>query len=137
MAKCEDAEEATGHQTDRLRGLSHGSGSRRCWLAAGVATPLVLGDVRFALLWGHRVEQNVRARDIDALALVQGPHLLRIEIQMRLRDQRLAVVADVAQILERLGEILAVDGCLPLAHAGEPAHRRSGAALVLHPERYC
>src|SRR5439155_196971 len=50
-------------------------------------------------------------------------------------DERLAVVADVAEVLDDLGEILAVVQGLPLALAGEAAHRRRRAAVVLRAER--
>src|ERR1017187_8959774 len=84
-------------------------------LTARWTSCLVLLDVRLPLLGRHRVEQDVGAVDRVPLHLLQRPHLLRIEIQMRLRDQRLAVVTDVAKILNALGEIVPVVHGLPLA----------------------
>src|SRR5690349_2525329 len=60
---------------------------------AGGAAALVLGDVLLALLLAHLVEQDVRALQRVAADLVQRPHLLRIEVEVRLRDERVAVVA--------------------------------------------
>jgi len=74
--------------------------------------------VLLALLGGHLVQQHVGAVERDAADVVQRPHLLRIEVEVRLRDQRVAVVADVAErILHDLGEVLAVVQRLPLALA--------------------
>src|SRR5215217_2635394 len=103
---------------------------------AGGAAALVLGDVRLAILRGHLVEEDVRALQRVAAGLVERPHLLRVEVQMRLRDERVAVVADVAErVLHDLREVLAVVQGLPLALAGELANRRGRAAFVLRPER--
>ena len=66
-----------------------------------------------------------------AAHVVQRPHLLVVEAQMRLRDQGLAVGADEVQILDRVGQIPAVVERLPLALAAEAAHRGRRAALVL------
>src|SRR3954453_11180114 len=54
---------------------------------------------------------------------------------MRLRNERLTVVAYVTQILDALGEVVAVVHGLPLALASEPSHRRGGPTLVLAAER--
>src|ERR1700755_1981555 len=69
---------------------------------------LVLGHVLLALLGRHLVQEHVRAVERDALDLVQGPHLLGIEVQVRLRDERVPVVADVPEVLHDLGDVLAV-----------------------------
>src|SRR3954449_10045473 len=96
---------------------------------------LVLGHVALALLGRHLVQEHVRAVERDALDLVQGPHLLGIEVEVRLRDQRVPVVADVAEVVAHdLGEVVTVVERLPLALAGETAHRRCRPALVLGPE---
>src|ERR1044071_6081898 len=102
---------------------------------AGRAAALVLGHVLLALLRRHLVQQHVGAVERDALDLVERPHLLRVEVEMRLRDQRVAVVADVAErVLHDLGEVLAVVQGLPLALATEATHARGVAPLVLGPE---
>ena len=53
---------------------------------------------------------------------------------MRLRDERLAVVADVAEILDDVGEILAVVQRLPFTETGEAPHVRGRATFVLGTE---
>src|SRR3954454_21771444 len=75
---------------------------------AGGAALLVVGHVGLALLGGHLVQQHVGAVERDPPALVQGPHLLRIEVEMWLRDERVPVVADVAEVLHDVREVLAV-----------------------------
>src|ERR1700761_4349529 len=120
-----------------IASLSTGSGGllgRLGGPAAGRAASLVLGDVGLALLRRHLVEEDVGALEGVALHVVQRPHLLGIQVEMRLRDERVAVVADVAEVLDDLSEILAVVHGLPLAMAGELAHRRGGAAVVLGTE---
>src|SRR4029079_6007938 len=102
---------------------------------AGGPAGLVLGDVRLAVLRRHLVEDDVGALERDALRLVQGPHLLRIEVQVRLRDERVPVVADGPEVLHDLREVLAVVQRLPLARPGQLAHGRRRAAFVLRPER--
>src|SRR3954447_108122 len=121
-------------------------GSRRCrrlprrwWLrgrrrASGGTPALVVGHVALALLGRHLVEEHVGAVERDPATVVEGPHLLRIEVQVRLRDQRVAVVADVPEGLYDLGEVIAVMQRLPLALAAQAAHARGRPALVLRPE---
>src|SRR4051794_19412410 len=99
------------------------------------ATRPVARDVALALLGRHLVEEDVGALEGDALHLVERPHLLRVEIQVRLRDERVAVVADEAGLLHHLGDVLAVMERLPLAPTGEPPHGRGRASLVLGAER--
>src|SRR3954470_13121257 len=88
-----------------LTSISMPTGSKRtvcvspmlCSLAgertAGGAAALVVGHVGLALGRGHLVQQHVGAVERDPAALVERPHLLRIQVQVRLRDQRVAVVA--------------------------------------------
>src|ERR687894_1405831 len=56
---------------------------------------LVLLYVLLALLVRHLVEQNLRALERDAPAVLQLPHLVILEEDVWLRDQGLAVGADV------------------------------------------
>src|SRR5215207_9883324 len=86
--------------------------------AAGAAA-LVLGDVRLALFGRHPVQEDVGALERVAARLVERPHLLRVEVEMRLRDERLAVVADVAELLHDVGDVHAVVEGLPLTLARE------------------
>src|SRR5215207_10547804 len=103
--------------------------------AAGPAT-LVLGDVLLPLLRRHLVERDVGAREGEVLHVVERPELLLVvEVEVRLGHQRLAVVADVAEVLDDVREVPVVVQGLPLSLAGEAAHRRRRAALVLRPER--
>src|SRR4051812_26857703 len=62
-------------------------------------------------------------------------HLLRVEVQVRLRDERVPVVADESGVLHDVRDVLAVVQGLPLALAGQPAHGGGRTALVLGPER--
>src|SRR3954452_23821178 len=110
------------------RGSGLGALGRR---ATGGAARPVVGDVLLALLGGHLVEEHVGALEGDALHLVERPHLLRVQIQVRLRDQRVAVVADVPEVLHDLGEVPAVVQGLPLALPGQTAHRRSRPPAVV------
>src|SRR3954447_10218370 len=100
----------------------------------GPARP-VARHVGLALLGRHLVEEDVGRLERDALRLVQRPHLLRIEVQVRLRDERVPVVADVPEVLHDLREVLAMVQGLPLALPGQASHGRRRAALVVGPER--
>src|SRR4051794_36563323 len=81
---------------------------------AGRASALVVGHVRLALLRRHLVQEHVRAVERDPADLVEAPHLLRVEVQVRLRDERVPVVAHVAEVLHDLPDVLAVVQRLPL-----------------------
>src|SRR3954449_3957253 len=81
------------------------------------ASALVVGHVRLALLRRHLVQQHVGAVERDPADLVERPHLLGIEVQVRLRDERVAVVADVPEVSHDVPEVLAVVQGLPLALA--------------------
>src|SRR6202011_2430984 len=83
--------------------------------APGPGAGLVVRDVPLALRVRHLVEEHVRAVERVAADVVQRPHLLGIKVEMRLRDERLPVVADVTEVLDDLGEILTVVERLPLA----------------------
>src|SRR4051794_18037958 len=84
------------------------SGGGLRWAARRPAT-LVVRHVLLALLGRHLVQEHVRAVERDALDLVQGPHLLGIQVEVRLRDQRVPVVADVAEVVAHdLGEVVTV-----------------------------
>src|SRR5918997_4673148 len=103
--------------------------------ASGGAAGLVLRDVLLALLGRHLVDEDVRALQRVAAGLVERPHLLRVQVQVRLRDERVPVVADVPELLHDLRDVHAVVERLPLALAGQLAHGRRRAALVLRAER--
>src|ERR1039458_10633901 len=132
-ARARAEREATGPGRSPLSWPALGGSPRG--LTAGRASCLVLLHVRIPLLGRHLVEQDVGALHRVALHLLERPHLLRIEVQMGLRDQRLTVVADIAEILDALDEILPVVHGLPLALADQLADRRRLATFVLRPER--
>src|SRR4051812_1298420 len=58
-----------------------------CRRTACRAAALVLSHVRLALLGTHLVEEHVGTVEGDPPHLVEGPHLLGIEVQVRLRDE--------------------------------------------------
>src|ERR1700722_2872272 len=95
----------------------------------------VVGREGRALLVGHLVEQHVGRLDVGhPTQVVERPHVLRVEVEVRLGDQRLAVVADVSHVGDRVGPVPAVVERLPLALADQLAHVRGLAALVGRPE---
>src|SRR3954454_19499322 len=103
------------------RSGARGGGSR----PAGRALAVVVGDERRPLLVGHLVEQDVRAgQGAEPLEVLGRPHLLRVEVQMRLRRHRLPVVPDEAHVLDDLVPVPAVVQRLPLAVPDQPAHVR-------------
>src|SRR5947209_17160291 len=62
---------------------------------AGRALLDVASVERIPLLSRHLVEQHVRAEDLGhPPQVIQGPHLLGIQVQVRLADDGLAVVTD-------------------------------------------
>src|SRR6185312_12714336 len=69
-----------------------------------------------------------------ATHVVQRPHLLGVEVKMRLRRHGLAVVADHAHVGDHVGPVPAVVQRLPLAVADQLAHVRGLATLVRGPE---
>src|SRR3954451_16916850 len=102
------------------------------WVLDGACA--IRRDVRVALLVAHVVEQYVRAVERVDSNVVERPHLRRVEIEMRLPDERLAVVAHVAEIGDDVGEVPAVVQCLPFPESSEPSHVRRRPALVLAAE---
>src|SRR5947208_1755441 len=103
--------------------------------SARAALPVLL-CVLLALLRRHLVERDVGAREGEVLHVVERPELLLVvEVEVRLGHQGLAVVADVAEVLDDVREVPVVVQGLPLPLAGEAAHRGRRAALVLRPER--
>src|SRR3954449_6278453 len=110
-----------------------GVGGRR---AAGGTLADVVGGERGALVVAHLVQDHVGAQQrTHPPHVVQRPHLLRIEVEMRLRRHRLAVVADEAHVRDHVGPVPAVVERLPLAVADQPAHFRGLATLVGRSER--
>ena len=80
----------------------------------------VFGQVLPRALRRQRAERVQRAAKRVAAHIVERPHLLVVEAQMRLRDQGLAVGADEAEVLDRVGQIPAV---IELSHSRWPLKR--------------
>src|SRR6476620_10538 len=77
------------------------SGARGAGRPAGRALAVVVGDERRPLLVAHLVEQDVRGQDgPEPLEVLGGPHLLRVEVQVRLGRHRLTVVADEPHVFD-------------------------------------
>src|SRR5258708_748968 len=98
-------------------------------------TLAILGHIGFPLLGCHLVEQHIRALELNAFEMVQRPHVLVIEDNMRLRNERLAIGTDIALILYDVGQLPAMVAGFPLTLADQSAHRRCLAALVFATER--
>ena len=84
-----------------------GRSAPRCWprpVAAARAAGFVVRRVLLALLGGHLVEQHVGAVERDALQWSSVHIFFGSQVEVRLRDERLAVVADVAAFLDDVGE---------------------------------
>ena len=54
----------------------------------------VLCHVGFPLLWRHLVEQHVWTLELDTFKVIQRPHVLVIEDDVRLRNEGLAIGTD-------------------------------------------
>src|SRR2546429_8995168 len=67
--------------------------------------------------------------------MVQRPHFLDIEDDVRLRDERLAIGSDEALILHDVGQFPPVVAGFPLTLANQSSHRRCWATLVFTTER--
>src|SRR6056297_3790455 len=90
----------------------------------------VFRDMGVALGVGHGAKRIERRSQGVAPDMLQLPHVLVVEPQVRLRHQRLAVVPHEVEILDRIGQIPAVVEGLPLALARALAHGRRRPALV-------
>src|SRR3954453_3939541 len=129
ISPCSDAERSTVCSSSTSISMPTGSNLPRCLspicsaVLAGEATRGaaldVLGVELRALFVGHLVEQHVRALQRSHPAqVVERPQLLRVvQVEVRLRDHRLAVVPDEAHVLDHVGPVPAVVERLPLAGA--------------------
>src|SRR5258708_13114931 len=68
--------------------------------------------------------------------MIEGPHLITIEVQVRLRHQGLAIFSDEAQIFYHVSQIPLVIEGLPLPMPAESAHGRCRPPIVLAGECY-
>src|ERR1700730_2284092 len=93
-------------------------------------TGAILGDMLLALLRCHVAQQNDRALDGVPANMVERPHVLVVEPQMRLRHQRLAVATHETEILDAVGQIPAVVALFPFAASAEATHCRGRPTLI-------
>jgi hypothetical protein len=74
----------------------------------------IFGDRRVPLRARlQRAEAAQRTAERMAANMIEGPHVLGVEPQMRLRDESLAIGADETEILDRVGEVPR-DSSLPI-----------------------
>src|SRR5258708_21459857 len=122
----------------------NGSGSRLAQLPAQLASVevpdlealAVVGDRLLAIRRTHLPQQAQRALQGVTAHVIERPHVLVVEAQVRWRAQCLAVRADEAEVLDCVGETPAVVASLPLAPTAEAAHRRRRTALILRRKRH-
>src|SRR6056297_3670441 len=91
----------------------------------------LFSDMGIPLGIRHRTQRLERRSQGVAPDMLQLPHVLVVEPQVRLRHQGLSIVTHEVEILDRIGEIPAIIEGLPLALARELAHGRRRSALVL------
>src|SRR5258707_14839435 len=90
----------------------------------------------FALLGGQLAEVCQRTSELISFHMIEGPHLITIEVQVRLRHQGLAIFSDEAQIFYHVSQIPLVIEGLPLPMPAESAHGRCRPPIVLAGECY-
>src|ERR1700677_2836138 len=94
-------------------------------------------DRRVALRSGFQcAEAAQRAPESVATNVVERPHVLRIETQVRLRHESLAIIADKAKVLNGVGDVPTVVAVFPLAATAEATHRRRRAPFVFRGESH-
>src|ERR1700742_5237627 len=96
----------------------------------------VVGDRDLALDRRERPETAQRAAKLMPADVIERPHILGVEAQMRLRDQGLAVGPYEPKVLDRVGDVPAVIAVFPFTATAEAAHRRRGAAFILGGKRH-
>src|SRR5260370_10752106 len=89
----------------------------------------IFGNMLFTLLGRHRTDVHERASNLVAFHIVERPHLVAIEMKMRLRYKGFVIVSNTAQIFDAVGEIPLVIETLPLSLAAESTHRRRLSSL--------
>src|SRR5580704_9795404 len=97
----------------------------------------VLRDRRVALRSRFQcAEAAQRAPESVATNVVERPHLLRVEAQVRLRHESLAIIANKAEVLNGVGDVPSVVAVFPFAAAAEATHRRRRAPFIFGGERH-
>src|SRR5258708_27578416 len=76
----------------------------------------------FALLGSHPAEVYQRTPELVAFHVIEGPHLIAIEVEVRLRHQGLTILSNEAQIFDAVGQIPLVIEGFPLAVSAEFSH---------------
>src|SRR5215510_12551785 len=75
----------------------------------------IVGHSNFSLARRESTEPAKRTAEGVSADVIERPHVLGIETQMRLSSQRLAVRTDEAEILDGIGNVPAVIAIFPLA----------------------
>src|ERR1700731_4873649 len=88
----------------------------------------------FALLWRHLAEVYQRAPELISFYVIEGPPLIVIKMQVRLRDQGLTIISDETQIFDAVCQIPSVIEGFPLAVPAEPTHCWRRTPVVLPGE---
>src|SRR5258708_37449198 len=88
----------------------------------------------FALLGSHPAEVYQRTPELVAFHVIEGPHLIAIEVEVRLRHQGLSILSNEAQIFDAVGQIPLVIEGFPLAVPAESTHCRPRTPVVLPGE---
>src|SRR5580693_9158963 len=120
-------------------GAARAAPYRQAGLMAGIDLEAlaVLRDRRVALRSGfQRAEAAQRAPESVATNVVERPHVLRIEAQVRLRHESLAIIADKAKVLNGVGDVPSVVAVFPFAATAEATHRRRRAAFIFGGESH-
>src|SRR3984957_15879312 len=95
----------------------------------------VLRDRRVALRSRFQSAEPAQwASKSVATNVVERPHVLCIEAQVRLRYQGLAVIADKAKVLDGVGDVPSMVAVFPLAATAEAPHRRRRAPFIFGGE---
>src|SRR5271163_3634282 len=81
-------------------------------------------------------EAAQRAPESVATNVVERPHVLRVEAQVRLRYESLAIIADKAKVLDGVGDVPSVVAVFPFAATAEATHRRRRAPFVFGGESH-
>src|SRR5258708_4092136 len=74
--------------------------------------------------------------ELDTLKVIQRPHVLVVEEDMGLRNERLAIGADEALILHHINQVPPMIAGFPLAFANQAAHSRRFANSIRKPTRW-
>src|SRR2546425_505754 len=82
------------------------------------------------LLGRHLVEQDIGALELDTFDVIECPHVLVVEDDMGLWNERLAIGTDKALVLHDINQVPTMVAGLPFALANQLAHRRCWPTLV-------